>query len=128
MIHKHKYTEAVILVRSPFKLYGSCIDLDITGDHQGVATKEQYDSMCDFKPLIWKQCVWQNISAISICVLDNCIVFEHLLVSIVDLMAKNFYFHFFGTDGILADAVSGYQWPLRIDGTLADPVNGYVLP
>ena len=95
MIHKHKYTKAVILVRSPFKLYGSCFDLDITGGHKGVAIKEQYDSMCDFKPLIWKQCVWQNIYAISICVLDNCIVFEHLLVSIVDLKVKNFYFHFF---------------------------------
>ena len=55
MIHKHKYTKAVILVGSPFKLYGSCFDLDITGDHKGVATKEQYDSMCDFKPLIWKK-------------------------------------------------------------------------
>ena len=109
--NKYKYTKAVILVRSPFKLYGSCFDLDITGDHKGVATKKQYDSMYDFKPLIWKHCAWQNIYAISICVLDKCIVFEHLLVSIVDLMVKNLYFLFlfFVTDGISADAVSGYQ-------------------
>ena len=93
--NKHKYTKAVILVRSPFKVYGSCFDLDITGDHKGVATKKQYDSMCDFKPLIWKKYVWQNISAISICAVDNCIVFENWRVWIVDLMVKNFYFHFF---------------------------------
>lgn len=95
MIHKHKYTKAVILVRSSFRLYGSCFDLDITGDHKRVATKEQYDSMCNLKPLIWKQSIWQNIYAISICVLNTCIVYEHLLVSIVDLMVKNFYFQFF---------------------------------
>jgi len=46
---KHLYDKAVILIRSPFKSSSSHFNGEVTGDHKGVATKEQYESRCDIK-------------------------------------------------------------------------------
>lgn len=46
---KHMYDKAVILIRSPFKSCSSHFNGEVTGDHKGVATKKQYQSMCHIK-------------------------------------------------------------------------------
>jgi hypothetical protein len=46
---KHKYDKAVILIRSPFKSCSSHFNGEVTGEHKGMATKEQYESRCDIK-------------------------------------------------------------------------------